>query len=556
MTVHSFDETLELMRIELEQSEGTLLLVGICDDTALRAHTIEELRQRLSPDISLQDFHYDPEHLSLLEAVADTAQSANGRVALSVTGLEDLPRDKWSEAIKLLNLQRNRFGYTGAAVILWVNRATLAEIANKSADFFSWRSGTFIIEPPPEWDTLASARKSYLHAVVAQNEFVNLQGLAPTRSGQIVQMRMEDIFIPLQVEQEEKSTNIDFDADGERAILERISLSFGGRGVEVDITRDAKGEFIASTNAEGYTARFSGKPSRPGTVPGTLIVEGNGGMQSISLNLREKYSLRSPLRESKPRPVELPDLLQERRAVVLGDPGAGKTTLLRYLAYVMAKAQIDQWETEVTTRHPELTQCLPIYVRIGEYAQHLQYHPQATLDAFIPLSCQGRQLPLSEELFSEALQQEQVILLLDGLDEIVETGRRRDLTQQVDAFTRTHPQCRVIVTSRIVGYREAQLSSEFAQFTIRPFADSEIQRFAEKWYAALALPGNAAGLVQAIQENASVRRLATNPLLLTVIALIHWRGAKLPQHRAKLYNQAAETLVDQWMSHRRVRPDE
>ena len=61
--------------------------------------------------------------------------------------------------------------------------------------------------------------------------------------------------------------------------------------------------------------------------------------------------------------------------------------------------------------------------------------------------------------------------------------------------------------------------------------------------------------MQAIQASPSIRRLASSPLLLTVIALVLWRGARLPDHRVTLYRLAAETLVDQWMSHRRVSPE-
>jgi HEAT repeat protein len=147
------------------------------------------------------------------------------------------------------------------------------------------------------------------------------------------------------------------------------------------------------------------------------------------------------------------------------------------------------------------------------------------------------------------------LFLLDGLDEIIETGQRREIARRIEEFARDHSQCRMIVTSRIVGYREVQLGGAFVQFTISPFADEDIRRFAEKWYAALEVPDDAKQLVQAIQENPSVRRLAANPLLLTVIALIHWRGAKLPHHRVTLYRVAAETLVDQWMSYRRVSPE-
>lgn len=504
----SFEQSLELMLIDLQQVEGPLILIGVCDDLELREHAVKELSRRLPEGLSLQHFTYDPEHLSLLEGVSAVAATRNGRVVVSVTRFEDLPHDKRTEAIKLLNLQRNRFGYTDLAVVLWVSRDTLAEISRQSADFYSWRSGTFIIEPPPDWDTLASARRSYLHALVNQNQFVNLQGLAPARGGHIVQMRMEDIFIPLRVDQE----------------------------VMVEEPRPFRHKAVAEPE------EFKSDHERE-----------DGLSDPDDEYARFRYRTE---RRIESRPAEIADLLKERRAVVLGDPGAGKTTLLRYLAYMSAYAQTTQTQVAVMQSSPELQTCLPIYVRIGEYSQHLQHHPATTIEEYAPQGCQARQLPLSEELLRAALASNQAVFLLDGLDEVIATDFRRAVAEQLAAFARRHPQCRMFVTSRIVGYRETQLSNDFTQFTIRPFDDSEIQHFAQRWYAALGEPAsNAERLVEAITGNASVRRLAANPLLLTVIALIHWRGTKLPQHRAKLYSQAAETLVDQWMSYRRVNPE-
>ena len=533
--MNSFDETVELMLIDLKQVEGTLILFAVCDDTILRDYAVETLRKRLLPEITLRDFRYDPEHISLLEGALEATATSNGRPAASVTGFEALPRDKRTEAIRLLNWERGRFGLTGIAVILWVNRAALAEIATWSADFYSWRSATFIIEPPPGWNTLASTRRGYLQALVAQNEFVNLQGLAPTRGGQIVQMRMEDIFVPLHAEQEVK--------------LSEVIFSFGSEGpVAVEITEDAEGALAARVKTETHRARLVGEAA--------LVVEGKTGSQSVSLSFLEERERRRAQREGKARRVEIPELLQERRAVVLGDPGAGKTTLLRYLTYTLAQAQIADHQSDIINRIPDLADCLPVYVRIGEYAQHLQHSPAATLDTFAPLSCQARQLPLSDELLTDALDRNRVVFLLDGLDEVIAAGQRREVARRIEEFARAHPPCRVIVTSRIVGYREGQLGGGFPQFTISPFADPEIRRFAEKWYGALGEPaGNAERLVRAIQDNLSVRRLAANPLLLTVIALIHWRGTKLPNHRVTLYRLAAETLVDQWMNYRRVSPE-
>ena len=115
------------------------------------------------------------------------------------------------------------------------------------------------------------------------------------------------------------------------------------------------------------------------------------------------------------RPVDIPELLQENRAVVLGDPGAGKTTLLRYVAYGLVKSQLANGQSEILNRVPDLAGCLPVYVRIGEYAQHLQQKPESTLDAFASLGCQVRQLPLSDDLVKDAMGQGRILFLLDGI---------------------------------------------------------------------------------------------------------------------------------------------
>ena len=400
----AFDETIAHLALYIEMAEGALILIAVCDDTVLRRHAVDKLCQRLSPDITLREFCYDAEHLSLLEGTTEATASYDGRLAVSVTGLEALPRDKRTEAIQLLNSQRNHFGRTNIAVILWVNQAILADIGTLAADFYSWRSATFIIEPPLEWNVLESMRRSYLEALVSHNEFVNLQGLAPMRGGQIVQMRMEDVFIPLCAE------HVAQPAEEETRTLRSLLL----KQQEID--------------------------KKSGLLEPIADVE--------------RYMLATQ-REAKPRRVEIPELLQERRAVILGDPGAGKTTLLRYVAYTLARSNVADAQSDIIKHIPDLAKALPVYIRIGEYAQYLQGYPEALLDAFAPTSCQARQLPLTDALLNDAMARGSIIFLLDGLDEIIDTQQRREVAQGLEQFAWSHPQCRVLVTSRVVGYREA-----------------------------------------------------------------------------------------------------
>jgi predicted NACHT family NTPase len=56
----------------------------------------------------------------------------------------------------------------------------------------------------------------------------------------------------------------------------------------------------------------------------------------------------------------------------------------------------------------------------------------------------------------------------------------------------------------------------------------------------------AENLIKAIKGNPSVERLAKNPLLLTILALIHHQGTRLPQRRVELYRLCIETLAETW----------
>ena len=137
-----FDQTIEHMALKLQQAEDTSILFGVTDDTVLRDHALEALRKRLSAEITLREFRYDAERLQLARRRRGSHSFRRRTARGFCDGARSAPRDKRTEAIQLLNLQRNRFGRTSIAVILWVNRAILAEISTQAPDFYSWRSVT------------------------------------------------------------------------------------------------------------------------------------------------------------------------------------------------------------------------------------------------------------------------------------------------------------------------------------------------------------------------------------------------------------------------------
>jgi predicted NACHT family NTPase len=253
---------------------------------------------------------------------------------------------------------------------------------------------------------------------------------------------------------------------------------------------------------------------------------------------------------------------------VLGDPGSGKTTLLRYLALLYARDLAEN--THLVHEDLGLAEgrALPIFLPLRQIGRYLAQHRpnddgtegHAVLLEFLLQMLNKERVKVPATFFDVRLNEGKAAVLLDGLDEVADPKLRRRISRLVDAFTRAYPNCRYIVTSRMVGYTEAsQLSEGYATTTVRDFTMDDVRVFLRQWHRLVAIgqmgPGETAEafaanqtrqLLDAIEKNERVRELAINPLLLTVIALIHRDRVKLPDRRAELYQEAVDVLLGKW----------
>ncbi|HEY3569643.1 MAG TPA: SUMF1/EgtB/PvdO family nonheme iron enzyme [Thermoanaerobaculia bacterium] len=254
---------------------------------------------------------------------------------------------------------------------------------------------------------------------------------------------------------------------------------------------------------------------------------------------------------SKPQPAL--DLLRESSGLILlGDPGSGKTTFLKSLTLALASGQ------EI----PELGRRLPVLVPLSAYANTIAKR-DLSLQRFLSryFEDRGFEQPITG-LLKEKLASGEVLLLLDGLDEVRELKHRNLVVERVKDFYSLHRGVgnKFVMTSRVVGYREVRPAAEgLAEATLVDFNGKEIEAFVEKWTAAIEKA--AAGETQAAREDASrereellnavrgnpgVRSLAANPLLLTILALMKRQGVTLPERRVELYHRYVETLIKHW----------
>jgi hypothetical protein len=157
-------------------------------------------------------------------------------------------------------------------------------------------------------------------------------------------------------------------------------------------------------------------------------------------------------------------------------------------------------------------------------------------------------------------------LLFDGLDEVpTDTGRAAVSCLLEECVKRFHKN-RYAVTSRVRAYTgDTILKGEFNRCDIQPFDANDRAHFLKNWVGLLfKIPpeqvleeGTEASrefqsLTKGIELNDRIRPLALNPLLLTVIAIVHWNRKRLPEQRVDLYDECVDVLLGQRKEAERV----
>ncbi|MFN7923918.1 MAG: HEAT repeat domain-containing protein [Bryobacteraceae bacterium] len=238
--------------------------------------------------------------------------------------------------------------------------------------------------------------------------------------------------------------------------------------------------------------------------------------------------------------LELVGSSRNERLVVLGDPGLGKSTLLQYLALEWAEG------TSPKAAFPlliELRQYVNEQMSERSFVRYLGVAPSAVW-----------RFPVQE--LEQRLRSRPMLVMFDGLDEIIDGTARRTVVNEIVRFAREYPLARIIVTTRIVGYHPGSSHPEtfrnagFSQFTLQDFEPAEMEQFNQKWHRT-AFPDQpqraefSKRLSDALDGSPAIRELAGNPLLLTFMALLN-RTQPLPRTRRLLYEKTAELLLGRW----------
>lgn len=299
------------------------------------------------------------------------------------------------------------------------------------------------------------------------------------------------------------------------------------------------------------------------------IVESHGRIELVGMSVYKEEAARGvPLEDiyiplsvvsegatnvidATPRLNPLQFLEPGSKTVILGDPGSGKSTLISCLALVGTSIRLQKR----TGGHND--DRLSIFVTLRRYADELKTRKNLSISEYIVENCRADyNIPeIDWEFFEFYLKSGKAKLFFDGLDELPNPQYKKIVRDRIQSFTISNPENAIIITSRIVGY-EGPIrfrGEQFKHFKVAQLRVNEIEIFINDWYKIRVeneadRKANAKDLLRIIRhpENSPIRELARNPLLLTIVALVHRIDAVLPDQRVILYKKCTETLLDTW----------
>lgn len=252
-------------------------------------------------------------------------------------------------------------------------------------------------------------------------------------------------------------------------------------------------------------------------------------------------------------------------ALILGDPGAGKSTLLDYLSIEYTRPQVStkSWFSLTFLLRPfsrkTISPC-PIYVSLRRCLPANRTLLEDILDPNTEILPQAVHEQMSKNFIRRSVERGRAVLLLDGLDEVANEDAYRVVVKKVNDFIQLYEKNTVIVTCRKVGWRGGLDS--FQVFTALPLDAQQQQHFVHKWYAAIlqytqhersieaserkGAEHEANNLLGLLRVKERLRELASNPLMLALICLVHHQRKDLPRGRADLYKDCLDILLGLW----------
>jgi GTPase SAR1 family protein len=210
----------------------------------------------------------------------------------------------------------------------------------------------------------------------------------------------------------------------------------------------------------------------------------------------------APSKQNLPQGTSVTDVFNQmgegRTLLILGKPGAGKTTiLLKLVQNLIARAE----ET--------LSQRIPVVFNLSSWGNKKQ--PIADWLVRELYSKYG----VSQSLAKTWVKQQQLLLMLDGLDE-VKNEYRQACVRALNQFMQNYGQTEMVVCSRIQDYQALSVPLTLrGAICVLPLNNQQIERYLK------GLGDRTLAVQILLQKDTALQELASSPLILSIMTLAY-----------------------------------
>lgn len=248
------------------------------------------------------------------------------------------------------------------------------------------------------------------------------------------------------------------------------------------------------------------------------------------------------------RTIALEQALRQRRLVLIGDPGSGKSTFVRRVAYELCRTLRGVQPPDSQPFLPPGDRRLPILITVSDFARFLEADQSPKpidspgwIPYFLAQQSEEYRWGVDEVFFRRKFDEGDCLLMVDGLDEAPNRHMRERIARIFESAARSYPKLDVLITTRPqTNVGDAVLDGGFHSVRIGALRRPDIDVFFDHFASALDFPEPEAhrfkeSLDVALNTRLEIAEMATNPVMLTALAVLQHNDHRLPEYRVDLY---------------------